>query len=63
MSSITKKERLPKLRWRYAKRGKKGKTVLLNELCEQWGYWRKHATKLMNGTFINEKKGTLNIKS
>jgi hypothetical protein len=56
MSSITKKEMLPKLRWRYAQRGKKGKTVLLNELCEQWGYGRKYAIKLLNGAFVKKRK-------
>jgi len=56
MSSIIQKEMLPKMRWRYGKRGKKGKTVLINELCEQWGYERKHAIKLLNGTFFQKKK-------
>jgi hypothetical protein len=45
MSSVTKKEMLPKMRWRYAQRGKKGKTSLINEVCEQWGYGRKYAVK------------------
>lgn len=43
MNSITKKEMLPRMRWHYAKRGKKGKSSLINELREQWGYERKHA--------------------
>ena len=56
MSSITKKEMLPRMRWRYAKYGKKGKTLLVNEFCEQWRYNRKHAIKLLNGTFVKKKK-------
>ena len=56
MSSIVQQEMLPKMRWRYAKRGKKGKTSLINELCEQWGYERKYATKLLKGTFLKKRK-------
>ena len=56
MSSIIQKEMLPRMRWRYARRGKKGKTSLINELCEQWGYERKYAIKLLKGTLLKKKK-------
>ena len=36
------------LRTRYAGRGKEGKSRLLDELCEQYGYSRKHAIKLLS---------------
>lgn len=49
MSQTIKKELLPKLRDRYTKRGIKGKTVLINEVCKDWGYERKYAIKLLNG--------------
>jgi len=41
------KEQLGQLRWRYAGRGKEGKSRLLNEFCEQYGYERKYAIKLL----------------
>ena len=56
MSSIIQKEMLPRMRWRYARREKKGKTSLINELCEQWGYERKYAIKLLKGTLLKKKK-------
>jgi len=31
------------MRQRYAGRGKQGRGVLLDEVCEQFGYSRKHA--------------------
>ncbi|MEZ0296287.1 MAG: hypothetical protein ACAI35_07520 [Candidatus Methylacidiphilales bacterium] len=37
------------MRQRYMDRGKEGKSRLLDELCEQFGYSRKHAIKLMSG--------------
>jgi hypothetical protein len=38
---------LPRLRQRYMGRGKKGRGALLDEVCEQFGYSRKHAIKLL----------------
>ena len=38
---------LQRLRARYALRGKPGKSRLLDELCEQYRYSRKHAIKLL----------------
>jgi len=40
-------EELERLRRRYAGRGKEGKSRLLDEFCEQHGYERKYAIKLL----------------
>lgn len=47
MKSVPRDQQLHRLRQRYAGRGKPGKGRLLDELCEQWGYERKHAIKLL----------------
>lgn len=49
MSQKTREAMLPRLRMRYAGRGREGKTQLLNEFCEQWQCDRKHAIKLLGG--------------
>ncbi len=49
MSRSTREELLPRLRQRYVNRGRKGRSLLVDEVCEQWGYSRKHALKLLNG--------------
>jgi hypothetical protein len=41
-------DELERLRWRYAGRGKSGKGRLLDEFCEQHGYERKYAIKLLH---------------
>ncbi len=43
------KDQLERLRRRYAGRGKEGKSRLLDEFCEQHGYERKYASKLLQG--------------
>ena len=48
MSQEVKEDWLPKVRARYEKRGREGKTRMLNELCEDHGYERKYAIKLLN---------------
>ena len=48
MSQNSKREYLEKMKWRYERRGREGRSVLLDELCEVCGYSRKHAIKLMN---------------
>ena len=48
MSQLSRKEYLAKMRWRYAQRGREGKSRLLDEFCEVCGYDRKHAIKLLN---------------
>lgn len=40
-------EQLERLRRRYAGRGREGRSRLLNEFCEQYGYERKYAIKLL----------------
>jgi hypothetical protein len=47
MSQKVREELLPRLRQRYMGRGKKGRGALLDEVCEQFGYSRKHAIKLL----------------
>lgn len=49
MSRSTREEVLPRLRQRYINRGREGRSRLLDEVCEQWGFSRKHAIKLLNG--------------
>ncbi|MGF1452678.1 MAG: hypothetical protein ACFB21_11470, partial [Opitutales bacterium] len=34
---------------RYSKRNRKGKSLFLDEFCEQWQCDRKHAIKLLGG--------------
>jgi hypothetical protein len=48
MSQGVKEEMLPRLRQRYLERGKEGKSRLIDEVCEQFGYSRKHAIKMLN---------------
>src|SRR5271169_5240791 len=50
MKSVPRDQQLHRLRQRYSGRGKQGKGRLLDELCEQWGYDRKHAIKLLRPT-------------
>jgi len=50
MKSISREEQLERWRRRYEGRGPKGKVQLLDELCEEYGYHRKHAIRLLNGT-------------
>jgi len=49
MKTLSRKEQLEKLRSRYEQRNTEGKALILNEVCEQYGYHRKHAIRLMNG--------------
>ena len=48
MSQEPKENWLPKIRARYEKRSREGKSRMLNELCEDHGYERKYAIKLLN---------------
>jgi hypothetical protein len=43
-------EQLERLRERYGRRNKTGRSRMLDELCEQYGYSRKHAIKLLRDT-------------
>ena len=47
MSREMSREMLPKLRERYERREREGRGRLLDEVCEQFGYSRKHAIKLL----------------
>jgi len=49
MSQKVRESMLPRLRQRYVNRGRQGRTRMIDdELCEQFGYTRKHAIKLLN---------------
>ena len=61
MSQLSRKEYLAKMRWRYAQRGREGKSRLLDELCEVCGYERKHAIKLL-GNKLPAPKGRVGRK-
>jgi hypothetical protein len=47
MSHELKEEMLPKLQARYARRSREGKSAMLNELGEDYGYERKYLIKLL----------------
>lgn len=49
MKSMSREEQLECWRRRYQARGLPGKVQLLDELCEEYGYHRKHAIRLLNG--------------
>lgn len=49
MSQKVREEMLPRLRQRYAQRGREGRSAMIDDLCEQFGYSRKHAIKLLGG--------------
>jgi len=49
MSKELKREWLPKLQERYARRNRQGKSRMLDELCEDYQYERKYAIKLLSG--------------
>lgn len=50
MSQDLKTDLLPKLRARYQRRNREGKTRMLDDLCEDYGYERKYAIKLLRDT-------------
>jgi hypothetical protein len=50
MSQALKTDLLPKLRSRYERRDRAGKSRMLDELCEDHGYERKYAIKLLRDT-------------
>jgi hypothetical protein len=49
MSARSRKEVLEQARWRYEKRGKEGRSRLLDEVCALCGYERKYASKVLGG--------------
>jgi hypothetical protein len=48
MIQRVREEMLPRLRQRYVNRGRQGRSRMIDELCEQFGYSRKHAFKLLH---------------
>src|ERR1041384_8849965 len=50
MSHEMKSDLLPKLRIRYARRNREGKSRMLDELCEDHRYERKYAINLLSDT-------------
>ncbi len=56
LKSISREEQLERLRNWYRQRGSEGKARLLDEFCEQYGYHRKHAIRLLNGSSAVAKK-------
>ncbi len=55
--SSCRQEELERLQRRYEGRGKEGKTRMLDEFCEQHGYERKHAIKLLGDQLPKAKGG------
>ena len=49
MQTMTGAEQLERMRERYQTRGQAGKARMLDELCQEYGYHRKHAIRLLNG--------------
>ena len=49
MSAKSRGEVLEQARWRYAGRGKEGRSRLLDEVCALCGYERKYAIKVLGG--------------
>lgn len=47
MSRKIAEELLPRPQLRYMGRGRKGRSLLIDELCEPWRCSRKHAVKLL----------------
>ena len=57
MSKELKKDWLPKLRARYARRNREGKSRMLDELCDDYKYERKYAIKLLSGSVTTACSG------
>ena len=49
MSARSRKEVLEQARQRYGKRGREGRSRLLDEVCELCGYERKYAIEVLRG--------------
>ena len=52
MSRAMRRELLPKLRERYERREREGRGRMLDEVCEQFGYGRKHAIKVLRAKLL-----------
>ncbi len=51
MSRKIAEEVLPRMRQRYVGRGREDRSRVIDEVCEQWDYNRKHAIKLLAGKY------------
>ena len=56
MQRTIERRQLEKLKGRYVQRGKEGKSRLLDEFCEHYGYERKYAIKLLSGGLTVARK-------
>ena len=56
MSKQSKEEYLNSCRDRYSKRNRKGKSAMIDEVCETLSWNRKHAIKALNGKVSNAKQ-------
>ena len=56
--TVGRTEELKRLRERYQGRGKEGKSRLLTEFCEQYGYERKYAIKLLGTDPEGERRNS-----
>jgi hypothetical protein len=52
VSQKVREEMLPRLQQRYMNRSRQGHKRMIVELCQQFGYSRKHAIKLLNGHWL-----------
>ncbi len=55
LEKLDRNKELERLRWRYQQRGKEGKTKLLDEFCEHYGYERKYAIRLLSQVEAKEE--------
>jgi hypothetical protein len=58
MSQELKEKMLPRLQARYERRNREGKSRMLDEVCEDYGYERKYAIKLLKGALPPSRGGT-----
>ena len=57
MSQELKEKLLPRLQARYERRNREGKSRMLDEICEDYGYERKYAIKLLKGSLPPSRGG------
>lgn len=57
MSQELKEKMLPKLQARYERRNREGKSRMLDEVCEDYGYERKYAIKLLKDSLPPSRGG------
>lgn len=57
MKDCSREELLEKMRARYAARAREGKSRMLDEMCAEYGYSRKHAIKLLRNRQAGKPRG------